>query len=95
LNQESLARRGFKKTHILGTTDGVDWSPLTASHTIELPLRPPGFRRTAVCRERRRQSTGPSRPSLAADSGPDGAYGPGCYGLSAVRFVLHKSYSLT
>ena len=36
-NQGTLTDRGFRKTHIYGTVDGVQWTPLTSDSVIELP----------------------------------------------------------
>lgn len=87
-NQARLTNRGFKETRIWGSTDDVTWLPLTAPETVQLPraggnpgLSPVTF--TNVAPDKLFSSV------IIAAAAEDGNYGGTCYGLSAVRFVIH------
>jgi hypothetical protein len=88
LNQENLTERGFRWTHVYGTTDGKTWFRLTDQDKIEFP-RATGeafywpFNVPVTSGDRPIKSV-----ILAADSA-DGGYCIGTYGLSAVRFGVH------
>jgi hypothetical protein len=87
LNQRELSNRGFRTTHIYGTSDGATWKPLTSSETVVLPRATglPMYEPASVSLDvpnRRITSV-----IIAADA-TDGNYGGNVYGLSAVRFVL-------
>jgi hypothetical protein len=85
-NQGTLTNRGFRKTRIYGSPDGVKWIPLTASSIIELPrasgapMEEPSVIPNAL-------SDKPLKSVIIAAETADGNYGGDCYGLSAVRFV--------
>jgi len=87
-NPEMMTRRGMRKVHIYGSTDGVrvKWSPLTLTEVVELPQASaeayePPFRIDA-------KAGGAAVKSVIIAADPvDGNYGSDYYGLSAVRFV--------
>jgi hypothetical protein len=87
LNQINLTNRGFRTTHIYGTSDGSTWKPLTSPETIVLP-RASGL---PMCEPASVSNDFPDRRItsviIAADA-TDGNYGGNVYGLSAVRFAI-------
>jgi hypothetical protein len=85
-NQQDLTDRGFRKTRIYGTTDGVVWRPLTTSETIELPRANGGPMAEPASIPNSLASDTFKSVIIAADS-TDGNYGSDNYGLSAIRFV--------
>lgn len=87
-NQANLTDRGFRKTRIFGTSDGVTWFPLTESDVVEFP-RADGSPSVAPVEVRCTVADRPIREVVVAAEPTDGNYGGNCYGLSAVRFVVH------
>jgi len=87
-NQAKLTDRGFRKTRIYGSSEGVTWFPLTSPEMIELPRASGSPFAEAVTIP----NAAPGRPItsviIAAET-VDGNYGSECYGLSAVRFIVH------
>jgi hypothetical protein len=86
-NQRDLTDRGFRQTHIYGTTDGETWAPITAQPTVELP-RASGAELVAATEIPNTQATAQFKSVIIAADQANGNYGSTCYGLSAVRFVL-------
>jgi TPR repeat protein len=88
-NQARLTDRGFRRTHIYGSTDGQAWIPLTRSGLIELPRAggAPYALPTAIPNGAARQ---PLKAVIIAADATGGNYGGECYGLSAVRFVTPR-----
>lgn len=86
-NQATLTSRGFRKTRIYGSVDGVTWQTLTAAPTVELPRANglPMFEGTGIINAHAEHTF--KSVIIAADEA-DGNYGGDCFGLSAVRFVL-------
>jgi hypothetical protein len=91
-NQVDLTDRGFRKTHIYGTTDGATWRPLTSTDTVELP-RAPGTPTSQPASVPTDLGGQPVKSVIIAADAVDGNYGGSCYGLSAVRFVRHSTRS--
>ena len=88
-NQANLTDRGFRNTRIRGTSDGVTWFSLTSLATIQLPRgsgdageRPATIPNAAAGR--------PIKSVIIAAESADGNYGSDCFGLSAVRFIVHR-----
>lgn len=79
--------RGFRKTHIYGSTDGVRWAPLTAPEGVVLP-RASGEPTALPIAIPNSLSDQPLSGVIIAAEGNN--YGNDCYGLSAVRFVAPK-----
>src|SRR5579884_2535769 len=88
-NQDKLTDRGFRKTRIYGSPNGLLWIPLTFPRVIELPCAI-GTSMTLpvtvpnIVAERALKSV------IIAAEAQDGNYGGSCYGLSAVRFVVPR-----
>jgi hypothetical protein len=85
-NQAKLTDRGFRKTRIYGSIDGIAWEPLTSSPSVELPRAngSPLGEPTAVPNT----SAGQRFTSvIIAAQAAGGNYGGDAYGLSAVRFL--------
>jgi hypothetical protein len=87
-NQARLTNRGFKQTRIWGSTGGSLWFPMTSPETFQLPpasgnagLEPATIGNVAADKMI-------SSIIIAAEA-EDGNYGSTCYGLSAVRFLVH------
>lgn len=90
-NQLNYANRGFRATRLYGSVDGANWMPITAPEVIEMPSA--SGKPFALPIEIPVRS--PERPLkaviIAADGGVGmGNYGGDCYGLSAVRFLVHR-----
>src|SRR5262249_8570932 len=84
-NQATMTDRGFRRTRIYGSPDGVHWTPLTGAAGIELPRATGTPFALAV--------TIPNDPPdrafkavIIAAEAVGGNYGSDYYGLSAVRF---------
>jgi len=88
-NQDTLTARGFHLTRIYGTTDGVNWTPLTSSPVIELP-RADGSRNALPVTIANEYPRTAIKAVIIAAEAVDGNYGDDYYGLSAVRFVVHR-----
>ncbi len=92
-NQSGLTDRGFKRTHLVGTSDGTHWFPLAANgqETLVVPRAPGDGDAAASCSI---TTTGRSVRSvvLAADA-VEGNYGGNVYGLSAVKFYATRHVS--
>jgi F5/8 type C domain len=86
-NQHTLTNRGFRKTHIYGSSDGARWFPLTSPDEIELPQADGNMDERPITIENAAAARSIRSVIIAADS-VDGNYGGDCYGLSAVRFVV-------
>jgi hypothetical protein len=88
-NQANLTDRGFRHTRVYGSTDGTAWFPLTSPETVELPRASGGDGAEAVTVS----NAAPARSFqsvIIAAAVEDGNYGSDYYGLSAVRFVVHR-----
>lgn len=85
-NQANLTDRGFRKTRIFGTADGVTWFALTSPELIELPRASgsPELEATVVSNAKKDQAL---KSVVIAAAAKDGNYGSDYFGLSAVRFV--------
>src|SRR5664279_760891 len=86
-NQANRTERGFRRTRIFGSVDGVSWFTLTTPEVVELPRASgsPGldaFVTATTAEDRALKSV-----VIAAES-KDGNYGSDYYGLSSVRFVV-------
>ncbi len=88
-NQAKLTDRGFRKTRIDGSGDGVTWFPLTSPETIELPRASGGTGAEAVTITNI-AAAHPLKSVVIATEMKDGNYGSDYFGLSAVRFVLQR-----
>lgn len=88
-NQPNLTDRGFRKTRICGSSDGVTWFPLTSPETVELPRANGSVLAQAATVENIAAGRLIKSVIIAADF-EDGNYGSDYFGLSAVRFVLEK-----
>jgi TPR repeat protein len=86
-NQAGYLDRGFRKTRIYGSADGVAWRTLTSEEVIELPRAGGGPLGEPVTIEIK-AGVGPLKAMLIAADATDGNYGGSCYGLSAARFIL-------
>jgi hypothetical protein len=87
-NQANLTHRGFRKTHIYGSFDGAVWVSLTGPRGFELPLA--SGTGSALPYTLKNDAAGrPLKSVIIAAAAVDGNYGAECYGLSAVRFVVH------
>ncbi|MCW3054682.1 MAG: hypothetical protein JWN14_3852 [Chthonomonadales bacterium] len=86
LNQHTYVNRGFRRTHLYGSTDGSKWFLLTASPAIELPRQGGNSPSLPVTVPNAAAKTALVSVIIAADA-VDGNYGDIIYGLSAVRFV--------
>jgi len=85
-NQLTLTDRGFHKTRIYGTSDGIAWHPLTADAVVDLPLADGTSMDEPVSIPNVLAGQKLKSVIIAADA-VDGNYGGSTYGLSAVRFV--------
>jgi hypothetical protein len=85
-NQESLTDRGFRKTRIYGSSEGLVWFPLTSPELIELP-RADGTAFGEAATITNAAAGRPIKSVIIAADDMDGNYGSTFYGLSAVRFV--------
>lgn len=85
-NQEKLTDRGFRKTHLYGTTDGTTWFSLTTPNGVVLP-RTSG---RPFCLPTTVPNDMASRPLKSVIIAAEDNYGGSCYGLSAVRFVIRS-----
>ncbi len=84
-NQANLTERGFRRTRIFGSTDGVSWFALTTPAVIELPRAEgsAGLEAFVISNA----AAGRALKSVVIAAEPkDGNYGGDYYGLSAVRF---------
>jgi hypothetical protein len=88
-NQANLTDRGFRKTRLYGTADGVTWWPLTSPETIDLPRANGEAGAEAVTIANAAAGRGIQSVLIAAEAA-DGNYGSDYFGLSAVRFVVHR-----
>ena len=86
-NQANLTDRGFRKTRIYGSADGVTWRPLTSPEVIELP-RASGAPLSEPVTIGNEAADQPLKSVLIAAEAVDGNYGGNCYGLSAVRLIV-------
>ena len=88
-NQAAFTDRGFRKTRIYGTTDGVTWMPLTSLPVIELPRATggPWLLPVTIPNDNARRAF---KSVIIAAEAADGGYGSAYYGLSAVRFVVPR-----
>jgi hypothetical protein len=89
-NQVDLTNRGFRKTRIYGSSDGLAWFPLTSTDTIELPRADGSLFEEAVAVSNAVPQK-PIKSVIVAAEDVDGNYGGSCYGLSAVRFAVDYS----
>ena len=87
LNQATLTDRGFRKTRIYGSTDGITWLPLTSTPVIDLPRASglPMAEPTGIVNALAEKNF---KSVIIAAEQVDGNYGSSCFGLSAVRFVV-------
>jgi hypothetical protein len=85
-NQSGHTNRGFRRTRIWGSADGVNWVPLTSTETIELPPSS-GEQLSTPAEVPNAQAGRPLASVIVAADVTDGNYGGNVYGLSAVRFV--------
>jgi alpha-mannosidase len=86
-NQANLTDRGFRKTLIYGSADGVSWFPLTSPKSIELP-RASGDAGAEAVTMTNVAAARPLKSVIIAAAAADGNYGGDYYGLSAVRFAV-------
>ncbi len=93
LNQQTFVDRGFRRTHLYGSTDGSTWFVLTASPVIELPRQSGNSLSLPVTIANATAAKALVSVIIAADA-VDGNYGAGIYGLSAVRFVPSRLTNL-
>ncbi len=92
LNQLNHTARGFRRTRIYGSTDGVEWIPLTGPKGMELP-RANGTPYALPTTVPNPAADQPLKAVLIAADAADGNYGGDYYGLSAVRFAVHRAAS--
>ncbi len=87
LNQPRYTERGFRMTRIYGSSDGVEWIPLTGPKGVELPRASgkPAALPTTIPNPSAGQ---PFKAVLIAADALNGNYGGPYYGLSAVRFAV-------
>lgn len=88
-NQANFTDRGFRRTHIYGSTDGATWFPLTETPTITLPRNTGSPQGEACAVENSAAERAVKSVIIAADT-VGGNYGSDCYGLSEVRFIIHR-----
>ena len=88
-NQHTFTDRGFRKTRIYGTTDGVKWIPLTALPVIEL-RRLSGASSALPVTVPNEAARRAFKAVIIAAEAVEGNYGSSYYGLSAVRFVVPR-----
>jgi len=88
-NQDTLSKRGFHMARIYGSIDGSTWMSLTASPVVELP-RANGSTHALPVSIPNAAATTPVKSVIIAAEAQDGNYGDDYYGLSAVRFVVHR-----
>lgn len=84
-NQATMTDRGFRRTRLYGSPDGVAWFPLTGSRVIELP-RASGTPLTLPVILTNREAERAFKSVIVAAAVVDGNYGSDYYGLSAVHF---------
>jgi hypothetical protein len=85
-NQRQLTDRGFRRTHVYGSSDGQTWFALTWPEMIELP-RASGAPILEGITVLNSAASHPIKSVVIAADVAGGNYGSDCYGLSAVRFV--------
>jgi F5/8 type C domain len=93
-NQANLTKRGFKRTRIYGSSDGVTWFPMTSPTTIQLAKAEGKARAKAVTIPNAAMDRTIQSVIIAAEA-VDGNYGTDCFGLSAVRFVIQSGSAET
>ncbi|HLV79971.1 MAG TPA: hypothetical protein VKT32_06790 [Chthonomonadaceae bacterium] len=88
-NQEKLTDRGFRRTRIYGSSNGMTWLPLTFPRVIELPRASgtPGALPVTVSNIAAGRAF---KSVIVAAEQENGNYDGDCYGLSAVRFVVPR-----
>ena len=84
-NQPTMTDRGFRRTRIYGSPDGVKWIPLTTQAVIELP-RANGTPLALPVSIPNEAADQPFKAVIIAADAAGGNYGSEYYGLSAVRF---------
>jgi hypothetical protein len=88
-NQANLTDRGFRETRICASSDNITWFPLTSPTTIELP-RASGSPDLSPVTITNRAATQTIKSVIIAAEPDNGNYGSDCFGLSAVRFKVHR-----
>ena len=88
-NQSDKTDRGFRRTRIYGSTNGVAWITLTRPGTIAL-ARASGSASEVAATIANASPDSPIKSVIIAADATDGNYGGDCFGLSAVQFVLKK-----
>jgi hypothetical protein len=88
-NQAQLTDRGFQETRIYGSSDDKTWFAMTSTATITLPRASGLPDLTAVTIQNFARAQTIRSVIIAADP-VDGNYGSDYYGLSAVRFIIHR-----
>jgi len=88
-NQANLTDRGFRKTRIFGSPDGLSWSALTTPDVIELPRAggSPGLEAVVIANAVKARAL---KSVVIAAEPKDGNYGSDYFGLSAVRFGIGR-----
>ncbi len=86
-NQANLTDRGFRKTRIFGTSDGLSWFALTSPEAVELPRASgsPGLEAVVITNVEKDRAL---KSVVIAAETQEGNYGSDYFGLSAVRFCL-------
>jgi alpha-mannosidase len=88
-NQANNTDRGFRKTRILGSSDGTTWFALTTPEVIELPRASgsPGLEAFLITNAAKTRAL---KSVVIAAETKDGNYGSDYFGLSAVSFGLGR-----
>ncbi|MDB6066341.1 MAG: hypothetical protein JWR26_2549 [Pedosphaera sp.] len=88
-NQAKLSNRGFRRTRICGSSDNINWFPMTSPESIRLPRANgnPGLGSVTITNSALGQTI---KSVIIAAEPVDGNYGSDIYGLSAVRFMVHR-----
>lgn len=86
-NQPTMTDRGFRRTRLYGSPDGIKWIPLTTKAVIELP-RANGTPLELPVSIPNEAADQPFKAVIIAADAAGGNYGSDYYGLSAVRFEV-------